>query len=61
MEPTVHARDFERSGYFALCGAGYPWPSSIAFERDNRKVTCSNCKKEWELRSAENPDFQLPF
>lgn len=57
MQPTVHVRssDDAPQRYQAMCGAGYLWPSSIAFERDphlrgeSRPATCADCLALREL------------
>ena len=51
FKPMVHVRPDDASTV-ALCGAGAPWPSSIAWERSDRPATCPTClaKKEREER-----------
>lgn len=50
MRPSVHFRD-AISTFQGLCGAGYPWPSSIPLTTDICDVTCRNCKDIFTYRT----------
>lgn len=39
----VHIWNHNRAGHYALCGAGYVYPSSIAFVRDGQPANCKEC------------------
>lgn len=43
----VHERR-EPGSTYALCGAGAPWSSSIAFTKEDRPVTCRSCLDKME-------------
>jgi hypothetical protein len=40
MSSFVH----RRNGNHGVCGAGYPWPSSILLTTNALKVTCPDCR-----------------
>lgn len=42
-QPQTHLKDPEQPTR-GMCGAGYPWPSSVLLTLDADHVTCRNCR-----------------
>jgi hypothetical protein len=63
-DPRPEDRDSPEAKFIALCGAGAPWPTGIAFVDDICDATCKICQdrydalaeKDWESRNMIDID-----